>query len=458
MENVTMKLAEFISRLTYDHISHKARQKIKVCLLDSLGCALSGSTTEWGKIINTFIQGQEGIQEASLWTTNFMGPAANVVLGNGTMIHSFDFDDLHLTKIHPGSVVVPAALAIGEKEHINGKTFMTALVAGYETMIHISRGLNPNASRVKGWHLTGTCGTFAAAAAIGSMWQLDTMTMASALGMAGTQSAGLWAFNADGSFSKRFHPGRAAQSGVIAALLARSGFRGPTKILEAEDGGFFKATSRDFDFSAVANGLGEKFDVEDMVIKPYPACGSLHSSIDAALTIRRENKIDLEAIRAINVYNSEGVNLQCGFDYKSMGVLHAQMSMKYCVARAMLDGMLSLAQFKEDKLGEPAAMDLASRVHFVLDDEINEVYPREFPSIVEVVMKNGQTYRVRVNVLKGSVENPMSWQEVQGKFQALALPVLSRKRVGAIAELARNLEDVDDVAEIPRLMKKEDPN
>ena len=453
MENVTMKLAEFISQLTYKHISHKALEKIKSCLLDSLGCACFGSTTEWAKIVNEFVQSQGGVQEASLWTTEFLGPAANVVLGNGTMIHSFDFDDYHMTKIHPGSMVIPSALAVGEQEHIDGKKFMTAIAGGYETMIHISRGVNPGASRLKGWHLTGTCGTFAAAAAVGSIWQFDTKTMASALGMAGTQSSGLWAFTADGSFSKRFHPGRAAQSGVIASSLARSGYHGPTKILEAEDGGFFRGTSYDFDFSKVTDGLGKNFDTEDVVIKPYPACGSLHSSIDAALMIREKNEIDVERIKEIRVYNSEVVNVQCGFDYKPMGVLQAQMSMKYCMARTVIDGMLSPAQFTEDKLSDPVAIDLASRVRFILDDEINRLYPREFPSVVEIIMKDGQKYRTRVNVPKGSVENPMSWQEIQDKFRRLARDSIDEKKADAITELVVDLENVHDVGELAKLLR-----
>jgi 2-methylcitrate dehydratase PrpD len=454
MENVTMKLAEFISQLTYGGISNKALTRVKRCMLDSLGCAFSGSLSEWGKIVNQFVEGQQGVKEASLWATDFLGPAANVVLGNGTMIHSFDFDDYHMTKIHPGAVVIPAALAVGEKEHIDGKRLMMAIVAGYETMIHISRGLNPSASRLQGWHLTGTCGTFAAAAAVGSILQFDTGTMASALGMAGTQSAGLWAFTADGSFSKRFHPGRAAQSGIIAVSLARRGYHGPTKILEAEDGGFFKATSRDFDYSKVTDGLGKSLDTEDVVIKPYPACGSLHSSIDAALAMKRENKIDGGGIKEINVYNSEVVNVQCGFDYRPMGVLQAQMSMKYCVARAVIDGMLSLAQFTEGKLSDPVAVDLAGRVHFILDEEINRIYPRKFPSIVEIVMKNGQKYKARVDMPKGSVENPMSWQDIQGKFKGLARDVVGEERADAIIELVDNLEGLRDVAEITKLMRK----
>jgi 2-methylcitrate dehydratase PrpD len=454
MKNITMRLAEFVSGLTYETLTDGAIRKAKSSLLDSLGCAFSGSMMESPKIVNEFVQRQKGIREASLWTTGFMGPACNVVLGNGTMIHSFDFDDYHMTKIHPGAVVVPAAMAIGEKEHIDGKRLIVAIVAGYEIMTHLSRGLNPSASRLRGWHLTGTCGTFAAAAACGKIWQLDPMTMASALGMAGTQSSGLWAFTADGSESKRFHPGRAAQSGIIAATLAQMGYRGPTKILEAEDGGFYKATSEDFDFSQTLAGLGKKFDIEDAAIKPYPACASLHSSIDAALTLRRENKIQTDQIKEIHVHNSEVVNVQCGFDYRPMGALQAQMSMKYIMARTMVDGELSMVQFTEEKLSDPRAVELAERTYFVLDEEINKIYPREFPSVVEIRMNDGKSYKQRVNMPKGSMENPMSWQEVQNKFRSLASAVVSKKRADTIIEMDDHLEGVEDVGQISKLMRR----
>lgn len=456
MGNVTIRLAEFIAQLSYDQISTEALRRVKCCLLDSFGCALLGSDTPWGKIVNEFVKGQKGIKEVTLWTTDFLGPASNVVLANGTMIHSFDFDDYHMAKIHPGAVVIPAAIAFGEKENIDGKALLTAIVAGYETMIHVSKGLNPGASRLKGWHLTGTCGTFAAAAAAGNILKFDSKIMASALGMAGTQSAGLWAFTADGSYSKRFHPGRSAQSGVIAVSLAGIGYRGPTKILEADDGGFFRATSSDFNFSKVTEGLGKRFDVEDVVLKPYPACGSLHSSIEAALIIRRENRIVAKEVKKINVYNSELVNVQCGFDYNPSGVLQAQMSMKYCLARAVMDGMLSMSQFAEEKLSDPGVLDMASRVNFILDSEINAIYPRRFPGIVEIVMKSGKRFKKRVEAPKGSKENSVSWQEVQDKFKTLALPVIGGKKSDAFIKLVDNIEDLKNVTEISALMKKQE--
>ena len=453
-EAVTIKLADFITELSYEKIPEKAVQNMKWCLLDSLGCALWGSSTEWGKIVNDVVMCQSGVQESTLWATDFIGPASNVVLGNGTMIHSFDFDDYHMAKLHPGAVVVPASLAIGEKERIDGKRFLTAMIAGYETMIHISLGANPGASRLQGWHLTGTCGTFGAAAAVGNIRRFDVDKMASALGMAGTQSAGLWAFTADGSYSKRFHPGRSAQSGILAADLAQRGYRGPTKILEAEDGGFYKATSYDFDFSKVTDGLGDQFETERVVIKPYPACGSLHSSIDAALAISKDNKIRFEDIKAINVYNSEVVNVQCGFDYVSMGPLQAQMSMKYCVARAVIDGMLTSSQFENEKLSDPVAIDLAKRVKFIKDDEINGIYPRAFPGIVEIVMNDDGKFKHRIDSPKGSEGNPMTWEEVLNKFKIQACDVIGIEKADSIIDLISHLENVEDVSALGNLLKK----
>ncbi len=200
--------------------------------------------------------------------------------------------------------------------------------------------------------------------------------------------------------------------------------------------------------------MGKKFDTEDTVIKPYPACGSLHSSIDAVLKIRKERNIDIDKIKEINVYNSDLVNVQCGFDYTPMGVLQAQMSMKYCVARAVLDGAMTIAQFSEEKLSDPIAINLANRVKFVLDDEINRLYPRAFPSIVEIVMEGGESYKTRINMPKGSVEVPLSRQEIQDKFKSLACHCIDNQRAGAIIAKVDKLEKVKDVATLTALMQK----
>ncbi len=243
MKKITRELAGFAADLRYGHLDEGLIAKFKTYVLDAIGCGLHGTSQPWGRIVADFVKEQEGKREATLWLQKFRGPSANVALGLGVMIHSFDFDDYHNAKIHPGAPVIPAAFTVGEWKGVSGNDILTAMVAGYETMIRVSLATGPNASRLRGWHLTGTTGTFGAAAAAGRLLGLGGDKMANALGVAGAQSAGLWAFTADGSMTKRFHAGRAAQSGVMAAILVRGGFTGPTSILEAADGGFCRATS-----------------------------------------------------------------------------------------------------------------------------------------------------------------------------------------------------------------------
>ena len=449
----TMALAEFITRLKFEDIPSKTIEQVKAAFLDSVGCGLFGSTLEWSQKVNSLVKEMGGKEEATLWTHGFRGPAANVALGLGTMIHSFDFDDYHNAKLHPGAAVVPAALTLAEREGSSGKDFLTALVAGYETMIRISLATGPGASRRQGWHLTGTCGTFGAAAAAGKLLHLSVQGMASALGMAGTQSAGLWAFTADGSESKRFHPGRSSQSGILAVLLAQRGYRGPTQILEAKDGGFCQATSDGFNLDRLTAKLGKKFEAEDVVLKPYSCCGSLHSTIDATRELAKVHKIESKDVKRVRVHNSQVVNLQCGFEYKPLGPLQAQMSMQYCTAIALLDGHVLVEQFKDEKLSEPQVLDLARKVEFVLDPEINAIYPEKFASKVEIVLKDGRSLWFRVDYPKGSPENPMSPDEVQEKFRSLARTVKDEKSVHSILKLYPDLEELKDLSKLIALLK-----
>jgi 2-methylcitrate dehydratase PrpD len=442
----TMELADFLSQLKFEDIPRKTLQQMKAAFLDALGCGLFGSTLEWSQKVNELVREMGGKEEATLWANRFRGPAANVALGIGTMIHSFDFDDYHNAKVHPGAVVVPAALTMAERTGSSGRRFLTAMTAGYEAMIRISLATGPGPSRQKGWHLTGTCGTFGAAAAAGKLLGLNRDQMASALGMAGTQSAGLWAFTADGSESKRFHPGRSAQSGILAALLALKGYRGPTQILEASDGGFCRATSDRFHLERLTEGLGKRFEAEQIVLKPYSCCGSLHSTIDATRTLARKHSLKPEQVEKILVHNSQVVKLQCGFEYQPLGPLQAQMSLQYCTAISLLEGQVLVDQFREDRLSAPAVLDLARRVEFVRDPEIDALYPEKFASKVEIVLKDGRRLWERVDFPKGSPENPMTPEEVAQKFKSLAAAVKDESAISKILENQGRLEDLPELS------------
>ena len=452
MENVTRSLAGFAARLEFGVLDGDLVLRFKKYLLDAIGCGLHGASQPWARIVNQYIQEQGGKEESTLWLQNFRGPSANVALGLGVMIHGFDFDDYHNAKIHPGAPVIPAAMAVGEAIGASGRDILTALVAGYETMIRVSLATGPNASRLKGWHLTGTTGTFGAAAAAGNLLGLNGEQMASALGMAGTQSAGLWAFLADGAMSKRFHPGRAGQSGVMAAMLARKGFQGPTQILETEDGGFCKATSDQVDLSLITIELGTRFLCRDVNIKPYACCASSHSAIDAVFELRKGQRFAPSDVERIRVKTAESVKLQCGFEYRAMGVVQAQMSLQYIVAVSLVDGAALLEQFSDTRISEPQVMALAGRVEVVTDPEMDKLYPGRYANKVEIFLKGGQRFEARIDFARGSAESPMDFSEVAGKFRSLAGPVFTEDRVDQLIETVERLELLDDIRELTRLL------
>lgn len=448
----TKALADFAANLDYEDLSERTIANIKKALLDSIGCGILGSQFPWSKIVNQFIKEQGGRAEATIWTADFKGPASNVALGIGTMIHSFDFDDYHNAKLHPGAAVVPAAVCLGEAEGISGKELLTALVAGYETMIRVGLATGPGASRMKGWHLTGTCGTFGAAAAASKVLGLGADATASALGMAGTQSSGLWAFTADGSMSKRFHPGRASQSGIMAAGLARLGYLGPTQILEAEDGGFCRATSDDFDLSKATHNLGRKYHTEDVSIKPYAACGSLHSSIDAARELISRFRIRPQDIEKVILHTSHVIKTQCGYEYKPLSILQAQLSAQYCIAVAILEGHALVSQFTEEKIRDAKILELAKRVEVKVHPEIDNIYPEKFATILEIVTKGGESRSLRLDYPKGSPENPMSFEEVEQKFISISSDIIGSRRAEEIAGIVGAIEHLNDISALAELL------
>ena len=452
MEFPTVDIAGFLSRLTFDRIPAELVQRLKIHVLDAMGCGLHGLSQPWAKIVNQWVMDQGGKADATLWRRHFKGPCANVGLGLGVMIHSFDFDDYHNAKIHPGAVVIPAALTVGEALGASGKDLLTAIAAGYETMIRVSLATGPTASRLKGWHLTGTTGTFGAAVAAGKLWGLSTDEMASAQGMAGTQSAGLWAFLADGAMSKRFHAGKAAQNGIMAADLARRGFKGPTRILEAEDGGFCRATSDAVDLSILTDRLGEIFHSGETNIKPYACCASSHSAVDAVLELKRQCGFTPTEVDSVIVHTASSVVVQCGFEYQAAGVVQAQMSLQYIVAVALMEGGALLAQFSPEKISEPRIRELARRVKVIADPDIDRVYPERYANRVECMLKDGRRFEIRVDFAKGSREKPLGFSDVAEKFQSLSSGEISQETQDKIIELAGKLEHLGDIRELIKLL------
>lgn len=449
----TRELADWISSLRYEDVPPRTREVARIAILDTLGCGLYGWNTPWATTLLKWARSGGSGTEATVWGDAAKSlRVADAALVNGVAAHAFELDDYHNAKLHAGAVAVPAALAMAEKLGSDGRAIVTAIAAGYETMIRASLASNPSATRLRGWHITGIYGPFAAAATCASLLKLNPEQTAWALGLAGTQGAGTWAFNADGTMSKRLHAGKAAHSGVLAAELAALGFSGPTQIFEYADGGVLMAHSDDSDAALLTRDLGRVWHTDKNSIKPYSCCGSAHAYIDAALAVRSRIGAPWDPKRRVKVGLSNVVDVQCGFTYQPGSALNAQMSVRYVIAAALLDGQVLPPQFTEQRMRDPQIVELAARLECEHDPKLDALYPAHFAGWV-AAEHNGQWQRQDILNPTGSVDNPVDAKGVTEKFRGInpALPV------DEIARVALDIENhsVRDLLKLAASGKKQ---
>jgi 2-methylcitrate dehydratase PrpD len=307
-----------------------------------------------------------------------------------------------------------------------------AMVVGYDVMIRLGLALDARATRRRGRHLTGLTGPFGAVAAAARLLDLDRDTLVRAFGIAGSCSAGLFAFSREGSMTKQLHAGRAAEAGLTAIELSRRGLSAPAWVLEAEDGGLLHAVSDTPVADRLCDELGSRFELGRVAVKPYPCCGSVHSTIDCALAIRDQEGFAADEIERVTVHTAALVDLQCGFPYSGDGgPLEAQMSIRYCIGAALADGEVSLPQFQDVRRRDPALRALAERVSLALDPEIDRAYPASWPGKVTVELRSGA-------VLEHSVAEPLgspgrcTREMVEAKFLDLTKELLEPAQQAAL--------------------------
>ncbi|WP_187830121.1 MmgE/PrpD family protein [Siccirubricoccus phaeus] len=455
MRGLTWQVADWVAALRPEAIPRAVAESVGLLALDTLGAGLAGRSLPWTEAIRAWAlaaaPGEAPTGRARIWgEATAMLRAADAALVNGAASHAFELDDFHNAKLHPGAVVVPAALALGEAINASGETVLAAIAAGYEVMIRTSLALGPAAARGRGWHLTAVCGTYGAAATAALLLRLDAERTAWALGLAGTQSGGLFAFTTDGSNSKRLHPGRAAQSGIMAAELAALGLSGPTVVYEAEDGGFLRAFVERPEPERLISELGRHWHAAETSFKPHACCGSLHAHVDAALQLRSQWRRDGQ----VRVGMAKLVERQCGYPYAPGSALNAQMSARYCIAAALLDGAVLPAQFTAERIADPAITRLAQRIELVHDPAHDALYPGHFLGWTEVETADGMR---RASVLdpSGSPENPAMPEGVRRKFAALAQPLLGTAGAAALAQGFAGLRGLPVRALLDRAVMRE---
>ncbi|MFZ5650052.1 MAG: MmgE/PrpD family protein [Bacillota bacterium] len=441
---ITSKIVEFISDTGYEDISPPAVEAAGLAILDWMGSAAAGSRQSPAQMMLGVVEDLGGVPESTMLTGGGKTSCLNAALLNGAISHIVELDDVHRASIiHPGAAVIPAALAAAEKEHLGGKDLITAVVVGYEVAIRIAEAITP--SHYYFWHTTGTCGTFGAAAAAAKIFRLGSDRITWALGNAGTQSAGLWEFIADGAMSKHLHPGKASTNGLLAALLARRGFTGASRILEGERG-FCRATAKEIDFARITDGLGAgKYRIEEISYKIHSSCRHTHPAVDVALDLARKHKVVPDDVQSIRVKTYKTA-LDITNNYTPDNPYAAKFSLPFCVSLAIKEGHCSPEGFSESSLTDPVIRSLMERIELEADPDLTSRYPELWPASVIIHTRSGETLKGQTDCPKGDPENPLNAVELEEKFLNLARGPWGESRSQRVLELCRNLPSVSDLS------------
>jgi 2-methylcitrate dehydratase PrpD len=451
----TRGVAQFVASLTFDAIPPEVRHRIKLLMLDAIGCGLYAADLEWSRILQQTLGTLDTTRACTVWGTREKLSAPHAALVNGSQVQGFELDDVHKVGVlHTGCLVVPPLVAIAEiRPGMSGREFLTAAVAGYEIGPRVGICMGPE-HIAQGWHSGATVGVYASAAATARAMRLDLDKTVHALGIAGTQSCGLMAAQF-GSMVKRMHAGRAAQSGLYAAQLADAGFTGIRNVFESEYGGFCTTFSRSadrFKLPELTAGFGSVWQTMNVALKFYSCVGSNHSTLDAIRELQAEHPFNAGDVEKIVVHGSEVTVNHVGWKYVPQGFTAAQLNLSYCVATLLLDGEVFVDQFTEAKLNDPARLQLAGKVSVLHDPAITARGPKFRQMVrVQILLADG-TRLERTREVSRAKESFAEDAMVVKKFETLASHVLAPAQVKALAGQVLDLEHVADASRLAQLL------
>ncbi|MGE4529090.1 MAG: MmgE/PrpD family protein [Rhodospirillaceae bacterium] len=409
------RLAAFTAALRWQDLPADVRGLAVQAFRDWVANAAAGTTTPFGKAVLAVAR-VAGDGRASLIGPLGAADPLTAALVNGGASHALEFDDSHKgTFYHPGSPACAAAFAAAQAASCSGAEMFAGIVAGYEAGIRLAAALGPEHYRV--WHTTGTAGVFAAAAAAARTLGLTAGQTAAAFGLAGTQAAGLWEVLPSAPAAKNLHAGKAAQSGLLAALLAREGVPGPASILEGSRGVFAAMAPAGADGEACVAALGETWRIREITFKAYPICGHTMTPVEAALQLRPQ--VGDAAVESILVH-SNAISIRVVDNPNPQDGYAAKFSMQYCIAAALTCGRVTQAEFEPEMLSDPRIRALIERIALVADPEFDRIAKTIRPARMEIRLAGGRTLVATSETRRGDPEQPLSAAELSAKFRGLA--------------------------------------
>jgi len=454
MPSVARRYARFLLGSSLRDLPSRVVERASLLALDALGSCLASSRQDFGRAVLETAERLGGHDESTLIGRKAKVGAASAVLANATLAHGLDFDDTREDAIvHTGSVAVTTALAVGEAVGASGRAALEAIVAGVEVMCRVGLAV-PGRFHARHYHPTSLAGSFAAAAVAGRLYGLDEDQLVHAFGICGSQASGIIEYLADGSWTKRLHPGWAAHAGVTAALLAQAGFTGPETVFEGAHG-FYQAFAGGHDAERLRDlidTLGRTWELENLTFKPYP-CGSIaHPYMDCAARLRERHPIRPEEIESISCRTAEGPVPRLweplAAKHRPQNGYASKFSLPYLLAVILVKGRATLAEFTDEAVRDDGVLAVAGKVRYELDPTID--YPRQFVGHVAIRLRDGRVLEEHQDHPRGGPDFPMTREDLEAKFRgnaALALPAEQVTRVSRLVAGMATLPRIDALAE-----------
>lgn len=452
----TGRLAGWLAELQLKDIPQQVRERAKLLTLDGLACAIVGAQLPWSRTAVAAVTQLEGTGSSTMigWGRKISAPAAALL--NGTFIQGFELDDYHpLAPLHSASLVLPSLLACAEtRGNVSGAKFLLGAVAGFEVGPRVGLALHGAEMLSRGWHSGSVFGTHAAAAAAAKILDLDAARIEDALGLAGTQSCGLMAAQYE-AMSKRMHHGFSARNGLYAAVLAAGGYTGIKRVYEREYGGFLSTFGEGHapDASQIADGLGERWETERIVVKPYAAMGGIHSPLDALFEIDAKRHLRPEEIERIEVELGHAVYHHSWWKpERPLTPVGAQMNVGYALAVAVIDGAAMVQQFAPQRINRDDVWSLIPRIQVRHNEEFDKLGPEgRGQARVRVSFKDGSHLEVyRASSL--SMAQLLSGEQIVAKFRALTDGLIDPARQSAILDAVQSLEGLPEITALIELL------
>jgi 2-methylcitrate dehydratase PrpD len=443
MESISARYSEFTTNTRFETFNPVVVSQAKKLILDLIGVSLAGyRLMEFPRMMVDYATSLGGKPEATIIQTKKKFPAVNAALANAACAHGIDMDDGHrFGALHPGTVVIPAALAAAELSKASTKELIAGIVVGYEVMIRIGMAIVPS-SLNRGFHITGITGPFGAAAAAANIMALTREETVGALGMAGLQSSGLIQVNheVEGAKVKPLNAARAAMSGLFSCILAKRGFKGPRSIFEGEDG-FLKAVTDEVKHELLTQNLGEEFEIHNVYLKLYAACRHAHAPIDAALLAFANSPMDASAIEKIVVETYPAAVRLAGIPHATSPSA-GRFSIPFSVALALIKGDAGADKYSEENIEDETIQRLATKVQLSVGPKWERLYPQKRGATLNMKGPNGRKWSAEVELAKGEPENPASRQEIYTKFRSNARSLISEEDAERLSEGIMNLEQI----------------